>query len=51
MRQVEDWMLDVESSMMKSIHANFSEAVKSYKKMERTKWISVPPGQCVLNGS
>jgi dynein heavy chain len=51
MRQVEDWMSDVEDAMMHAVREHFFQAVEAYPKQPRNEWILWPPGQCVLNGS
>ena len=50
-KQVEDWMLDVENEMKKTVKEALYEAVLDYPNQERVKWIYMYPGQCALNGS
>lgn len=51
MKQVEDWMGDVESGMVLTMKKKLLDAVSSYSQQVRNSWILVFPGQCVLNGS
>ena len=51
MKQVEDWMNEVESAMTGTMRDRLNQAVLSYKSNKRNSWILSNPGQCVLNGS
>ena len=51
MKQVEDWMGDVERAMMLSVKEKLLFSIKDYKTQNRNEWILKHPGQCVLNGS
>ncbi len=51
MKQVEDWMNDVEIAMTTSMRDRLNSAVVTYKNDKRNSWILNNPGQCVLNGS
>jgi len=50
-KNVEDWMTDVEDQMKKSVRAALLRAVADYEKQKRTLWVTMHPGQTVLNGS
>lgn len=50
-KNVEDWMTEVEDQMKKSVRAALFNAVEDYKKQERIKWVTLHPGQTILNGS
>lgn len=50
-KQVEDWMLDVESEMKKSVKESLNHAVETYLGNDRIEWTYLHPGQTVLNGS
>lgn len=51
MKQVEDWMNDVENAMTSSMRDRLNSGVATYKNDKRNSWILNNPGQCVLNGS
>lgn len=48
---VEFWMGEVEAMMVKSVRYALKRSVDDYHEKQRTDWILVHPGQCVLNGS
>lgn len=48
---VEFWMGEVERMMFRSVRHVLKNSVDDYLVKERTDWILVHPGQCVLNGS
>lgn len=50
-KNVEFWMLEVESMMKHSIRDIMHQAIKDYAITDRTIWIQKWPGMCVLNGS
>lgn len=51
MKQVEDWMNEVEGAMTGTMRDRLLQASISYKNTKRNTWILSNPGQCVLNGS
>ena len=48
---VENWLLEVEITMKKSIKEVIREAVASYPSKPRSQWVLDWPGQAVLTGS
>ena len=50
-KNVEDWMTEVEDQMKKSVRAALLHAVQDYKLQERIRWVTLHPGQTILNGS
>jgi dynein heavy chain len=50
-KQVEDWMTDVESQMVASMKRELKQAVQVFNPEKKTEWVLEHPGQCVLNGS
>jgi dynein heavy chain len=50
-KNVEDWMTDVEDQMKKSVRAALLRSIHDYDKQKRIAWVTMHPGQCVLNGS
>ncbi|XP_052808511.1 dynein axonemal heavy chain 1-like isoform X3 [Mya arenaria] len=47
---VEDWMLEIESSMKESLRQIIKESLGDYEKTPRTEWVLKWPGQVVLAG-
>ena len=39
MKQVEDWMGDVEKEMKKAVKNELKQSIESYTKMDRNQWI------------
>lgn len=50
-RNVEYWMGDVEKMMTASVRAVLLKSILDYTERPRTEWVTMHPGQCVLNGS
>ena len=50
-KNVEDWMTDVEDQMKQSIRSALLKSIVGYMENPRIKWVTMHPGQCVLNGS
>lgn len=50
-KNVEHWMLEVESMMKISVRDAMERAITDYTRIDRTVWIQKWPGMCVLNGS
>jgi dynein heavy chain len=48
---VEYWMGDVENEMFTSVRSVLKYSIDDYMVKERTDWVLVHAGQCVLNGS
>ncbi|XP_053995911.1 dynein axonemal heavy chain 7-like isoform X3 [Hylaeus anthracinus] len=46
--QVEKWLLDLESSMKKSVRSQVIQAKDAYSKQTRSKWALIWPGQTIL---
>lgn len=51
LKQVEDWMREVEESMVSSVKDRLRNSIEDYINTDRNEWILKHPGQCVLNGS
>ncbi|TYZ63897.1 hypothetical protein PybrP1_001177 [[Pythium] brassicae (nom. inval.)] len=50
-KNVEHWMMEVETMMKISVRDAMERAIVDYAKIDRTIWIQKWPGMCVLNGS
>eukprot|EP00163_Fabomonas_tropica_P031148 TRINITY_DN730_c1_g1_i6.p1 TRINITY_DN730_c1_g1~~TRINITY_DN730_c1_g1_i6.p1 ORF type:complete len:4200 (+),score=1431.71 TRINITY_DN730_c1_g1_i6:1002-12602(+) len=48
---VENWLLEVERVMRKSLRLILKDATSVYKKTKRTEWVTMWPGQVVIAGS
>jgi len=48
---IEIWMGDIEKQMKKSLHTITKEAVETYQKTDRSKWVLKWPGQVCLAAS
>jgi dynein heavy chain len=48
---VENWLLEVEITMKKSVKEVIREAVAAYPAKPRSQWVLNWPGQAVLTGS
>ena len=48
---VEQWLLQTEGVMKRTLHRMAGDALKSYAQSERSRWILQWPGQLVLNCS
>ena len=48
---VEVWLCDVESEMIKTLRAVFADAIADYAVAQRTAWVDNWPGMTVLNAS
>jgi dynein heavy chain, axonemal len=48
---VEQWLLEVEGVMKRTLHKLAGEALDAYARTERSRWILEWPGQLVLNCS
>lgn len=48
---VENWLLEVETTMKKSVKEVIREAVSAYHSVPRSQWVLDWPGQAVLTGS
>ena len=44
MKQVEDWMADVENCMVLTMKNKLLESIKEYTQMDRNEWIVNHPG-------
>eukprot|EP00118_Oscarella_pearsei_P012540 m.93002 g.93002 ORF g.93002 m.93002 type:complete len:4173 (+) comp36767_c0_seq9:102-12620(+) len=47
---VEDWLLEVETVMRRSLKQIISDALEAYKETPRTEWVLGWPGQVVIAG-
>ena len=45
---VENWMLEIESEMIKTLKNQAKQALMAYPNTERTEWSKMWPGQIVL---
>ena len=50
-KNVENWLLELESSMRLSVKEVMRRAIEAYPNTKRTEWMQSWPSMCVLNGS
>ena len=50
-RNVEFWMGDVERQMVQSVRHVMEYGIEDYLEKERNVWVTIHPGQIVLNAS